>query len=575
MINIKSHLDEIGSKNASPPTLEGDIFTSRKHNLDYFTPDGFTLRTGYMNKSDWYLLPIRECLDNAADFLWKNYSSSNKASITVNLNINDDLFHLKVKNSNEKNIPVFSNLDSIFDYSMRYGSKQDLHLISRGMLGDAMKQILSLGYVLLHVSNDGTSFTDRQWEHPLVVRHNNFESKIYLEVDKAAQLGRVKVIHPSQKIGNLDTELEVVLPVISEVRGILNGSYVQQFCRKYTIFTTNIEFEFNITDSTTSTKQNRNRHLHAGKIITFSLPALHSISKWTNSNSIHSYKPEEFLARIMNVHRKDRTSVYDVLLTFREGSQIKKTEDNRKSIAELLSNEDTEHQIEKLYYQLKGTANAAIELPLPHAYAKQRARIVTKRIAQIYDIDENKESSYKLVRGYYDDEIISYPYAVEILAAPFNNPIEKDTEVVVAVNYSVSPRENNLAANYKWLDRKGNLKWAKELHELLEKNGFQRYNGLVARLPSVVVINLITPRREPHGYDKSSLDTSPYADTIATAVSRVALGVQTFRAAGYRFQDAHDYTTARRHDINTKVSARRLLEKFLITERGLKVNTGG
>ena len=75
---------------------------------------------------------------------------------------------------------------------------------------------------------------------------------------------------------------------------------------------------------------------------------------------------------------------------------------------------------------------------------------------------------------------------------------------------------------------------------MLEKNGFHRYNGLVARLPSVVAINLITPRREPHGYDKSSLDTSPYANVIAMAVSRVALGVQTFRAAGYRFQNADE-----------------------------------
>ena len=70
---------------------------------------------------------------------------------------------------------------------MRYGSKQDVHIITRGMLGDAMKQILSLGYVLLHASDDGTAFADKQWEHPLIMRHNGKKWKIYLTVDKATQ----------------------------------------------------------------------------------------------------------------------------------------------------------------------------------------------------------------------------------------------------------------------------------------------------------------------------------------------------------------------------------------------------
>ena len=38
----------------------------------------------------------------------------------------DKVFRLKIRNSNYKNIPVFSNLDAIFDYEMRYGSKQDI-----------------------------------------------------------------------------------------------------------------------------------------------------------------------------------------------------------------------------------------------------------------------------------------------------------------------------------------------------------------------------------------------------------------------------------------------------------------
>jgi hypothetical protein len=177
-VSKTSHLDENHSKKHVPPTpFEKDIFTSRKHSMDYFTMDGVILRTGYKNKLDWYLLPIREILDNDADFLWKYYKDADKASISVNVTMDDELFRLTIRNSNHKNIPVFSDLGPIFDYDMRYGSKQDVHIISRGMLGDAMKQILSLGYVLLHTSDDGTAFTDKQWEYPLIIRHNKKEWK--------------------------------------------------------------------------------------------------------------------------------------------------------------------------------------------------------------------------------------------------------------------------------------------------------------------------------------------------------------------------------------------------------------
>ena len=135
------------------------------------------------------MLPIREMLDNDADFLWKNYKGADNASITVNVTMDDKLFRLTVRNSNDKNILYFRDLRAIFDYDMRYGSKQDVHIISRGMLGDAMKQILSLGYVLLHTSDDGTAFTDKQWEHPLIIRHNERKWKIFLTVDKATQSG--------------------------------------------------------------------------------------------------------------------------------------------------------------------------------------------------------------------------------------------------------------------------------------------------------------------------------------------------------------------------------------------------
>jgi hypothetical protein len=107
--------------------------------MDYVTVSGVVLRTGYANKNDWYLLCVKELLDNAIDFLWKNYQGTSAATAVLVDIIKDDLlFHVKIHNTNSKNIPVFQNLSAVFDYDIRYGSKQNQHIISRGMLGDAM-----------------------------------------------------------------------------------------------------------------------------------------------------------------------------------------------------------------------------------------------------------------------------------------------------------------------------------------------------------------------------------------------------------------------------------------------------
>src|SRR4051794_13201502 len=109
-----------------------DFSTSRKHSMDYITVDGVILRTGYSNKRDWYLVCIRELLDNAADFLWEFCKGSNNAAIIAEIFKDNKLFRLKVRNSNDNDIPVFSdsNIAAIFDYEGRYGSKQDVHVIS-------------------------------------------------------------------------------------------------------------------------------------------------------------------------------------------------------------------------------------------------------------------------------------------------------------------------------------------------------------------------------------------------------------------------------------------------------------
>lgn len=587
------HLDELTNNKLSKQDtpLPEDVFTSRKHSMDYFTVDGVILRTGYQNKRDWYLLPIREMLDNAIDFLWKYYKRADNTSIAIEIAKTDKLFRIKVRNTNYENIPVFPDLKSVFDFDMRYGSKQDVHIVSRGQLGDAMKQILSLGYVLLHTSDDGTAFTNKQWEEPLIIRHNKRERKIYLNVDKAQQTPHYRIDDSTEELASADTEIELVLPVIDEVHDNLDRKYIEQFCRKYSLFTTDISFKYRIIDDTNYTPVEasivNSTHDMLSELVTIfsttpqkgilniDVPAVHPIAtEWNNSNSIHSYKPEEFISRIVNVHDKS-TSVYTVLFNFKEGSNIKKSPENEISIAELLSKPNRDKIIERLYKELKEVFDSPKELSLPYTTnTKKRKHQLVERIAKLYpDIDREKEPSYKLVRGVYNDGTIEYPFAFEIIAIPFKDPLgplnnrrgkPKPTEFIGAVNYSISPKNNIFEGHYECSEY-----ICDNIMEILERCGFQEWDAPKARLPSIIFANLITPRRDPHGYDKSSIDTQPFSRTIVIAVEKMAKDVKTYRADGWTFQRHDDYKTSRRQNSDSKVSVKDLLEQFLIKERGL------
>lgn len=357
---------------------------------------------------------------------------------------------------------------------MRYGSKQDVHIISRGMLGDAMKQILSLGYVLTHVNYDGSAFENRQWEHPLIICHNRKEWKIYLHVDRPAQKWSIRPELTAEELTHADTEIEVVLPIIHEVRHTLDRSFIERFCREYSIFTTDISFKFRILDDSTTTRPPQKESIFdqhtisetdiakaldatlstppPKAIVNIEYPALHPIAtekEWSNSDTIHSYLPNEFMSRLTNVHDKDSARVYDVLLTFREGNNIKNTAKKTEiSIAELLSDPDNIKKMEKLYHRAKDALPPPEKLSLPYTTTHRRDALIT-RVATLYDDLDKEKAFYKLVPGIYKKGKVQYPFAFEILAIPRTEPWLKKTEFIGAVNYSVSPNGIKFEGEYE------------------------------------------------------------------------------------------------------------------------------
>jgi hypothetical protein len=70
--------------------------------------------------------------------------------------------------------------------------------------------------------------------------------KIYKRFRKARQQYEIHFNPSPEKLSHSDTEIELALPIIEEVRDSLDRQYIEKFWRKYAIVTTDISFKFRI-----------------------------------------------------------------------------------------------------------------------------------------------------------------------------------------------------------------------------------------------------------------------------------------------------------------------------------------
>lgn len=64
---------------------------------------------------------------------------------------------------------------------------------------------------------------------------------------------------------------------------------------------------------------------------------------------------------------------------------------------------------------------------------------------------------------------------------------------------------------------------------------FGKYAEPKTKLTSIIAVNLISPKIDYHGHDKSRIDTQPYTNAIIRAIKKIAGDVKTFKAAGFKF----------------------------------------
>jgi hypothetical protein len=199
------------------------------------------------------MFAVKELSDNAVDFFKENYPNAaaeeRKIAITVKLDttVKPTMLRIAVRNSNVDNLPVFQNLDGIFDYDNWVSTKRNQHRMTAGGLGDFLKRVLGMGYAsgTGHNDNPKNSFEEEQWEEPVILRFNGKEYKVFLIVNNANPLTRKE--GPTASEVGADTDVEVALPLTASYGDTAHSSLLVNLERYYKTFKLvkrNINFSF-------------------------------------------------------------------------------------------------------------------------------------------------------------------------------------------------------------------------------------------------------------------------------------------------------------------------------------------
>ena len=325
------------------PPAKKVLFSSKGHNMQYFDIEGIKQRTSYSNIEDLYTAVVKEQLDNEVDWERDNYEGSQNEKITVVIKVSKDKVNYKFRNSNPQNIEIVAFypeiLNEIFNFDKTYGSKQNRHVFGRrGLFGDASKFIGGIAYAIIHSQGaKDNAFFNTQWKEPICFRSNGKERRVFIEVNRAANIVDVDVTESEEPVPFIDTEVEISLPIIKSDPDELSRK-IERFCRWYVTRTRDINFDINLNGKQIVKKQ-----------------AVEPIPKCVLP-SVMTYNPEEFVRFFLGFDDRHNITVYDVLTQLKEGTQIPKKEFDsivgsdvfRTSIAEFMDYSDYESKLKAL-----------------------------------------------------------------------------------------------------------------------------------------------------------------------------------------------------------------------------------
>jgi hypothetical protein len=214
-------------------------------------------------------------------------------------------------------------LESIFDFDRYHSSKRNQFKITKGALGDALKELLCIPHVLARdygiVTAEGES-----WNYPMYIISQQKLYKIQLIIDRINQVIHSKIeesdFDSNKKTTTAEIEIQRHSPtnhnstqIVLTIPIIINGNDYHaeliQYVYDYAMFATHVTLTFEDKDSPFFKE----------------FPQLQKINpKWKNQTSIYYYDKKRFSEFILGLdNNNDDSIVYDVLYnTFREGSNM-------------------------------------------------------------------------------------------------------------------------------------------------------------------------------------------------------------------------------------------------------------
>jgi hypothetical protein len=506
------------------------VFSSQKSQFaDYTTWKGIETKTG-IEPEDAVSFLLKELLDNALDYLEGteyNHEDNdtiiihNQPEIHITVEKNQGkYFRIAVSNSTSNNAKAaFSKqtLESIFDFDRYHSSKRNQFKITKGALGDALKEVLCIPHVL---ANDGEV---QDWNYPLyIISQQQKLFQIKLIIDRINQTISSKIEESDFDSKNATAEIQhyhsnstqIILTI-----PIINGNYysekLRRFVVNYAMFVTHVKLTLEDTDS--------------GTYIQF--PQLQEINRrWKNYSSIHYYKRKEFHEFILGLDNNDST-VYNILYrTFREASNMPKSEITQTTIGQL---KHSPTQIDSLYDKLRSSMSAPTTLALPFDITKKkvRAKALEGRVSNTFGYF--KEMKFRLTNGFYNDgdDGTQIPFYFEIAIFHDVKIVQRsgvNLFFLQAINGSALPTTGGTPFSgfeFEWFTKGSKYTYtSNSIYDILAHFGYSHSKDKAKKHHSLILANLVCPKINYQSYGKSRIDFSPFAHDVAETTVLACMG---------------------------------------------------
>jgi hypothetical protein len=480
---------------------EPQLATSERAMMDYISLKGIQNRTGF-TANQLLLYVLKELIDNGLDFIdkyaGKVVGSSDLPELSISVRKQSGRITIRVANS-DFGLDGFTltMLESIFDFNGFFSSKRNLFKVSRGALGDALKEVICVP-VALADSNDMPS-----WNEPLLIESGKNVFVIHLDVDKVnRRLGifPIEVKQRSDSSHNF-TVVEVTLPAVRNL-----DLDIQSFLENYSLLNTHLSLNFDL--SLGGDKQNEN--------VTLKFPACQKPIPSSNLSSTHYCTFAEFKNFILGLDDNSMPA-YRALQIFREGSNIKK-DAVPETLGELKKNPE---KMKELYQDLRIMMKPSAKIITPFSTSKKvREQALIDRIEQFgYTVSNIRFAS----RQFNYNREVQFPFLVEAAIIDLDE-VPYNLLYVEGTNCSHRPYITFLSGRlgtFKWRTKNGKIHSTANVFEILEKHGYSHYPEKCKNPGTIFYINLISPRFDYQNYAKTTIDLKPFAEAIADTIYKV------------------------------------------------------